>query len=166
MKQMKSKLTGESVLAVMEVMAVLDSLICRLKSCFSCRPRWLNTRSNRTTPSSCFWKMARGNRHHSQPNFLDAYLCILVNWGEHYIHLDWGHIVYLPPWFSHCVALQTPQRPKCFGFFFARLWPQNFKLNVFNLDKLNALCCCRNTKHRKKNFLLPIYFQSILVIGA
>lgn len=53
-EQMKSELTGECVLAVMEAMAVLESLICRLKSCLSSRPRWLNTWSNRTAPSSCF----------------------------------------------------------------------------------------------------------------
>ncbi|TNN75690.1 Serine/threonine-protein kinase Sgk3 [Liparis tanakae] len=36
---MNSELTGECVLAATEVMAELDSLICRLKSCRSCRPR-------------------------------------------------------------------------------------------------------------------------------
>lgn len=53
-QQMKSELTGECVLAVIEEMPELDSLICRLKSCLSCRPRWSHTWSKRTTPSSCF----------------------------------------------------------------------------------------------------------------
>lgn len=59
---MNSELTGECVLAVTVAMAVLDSLICRLKSCLSCRPRWSHTVSNRTTPSSCFWKIGNNKQ--------------------------------------------------------------------------------------------------------
>lgn len=66
-QQMNGELTGECVLAVIEVMAVLVSLICRLKSCLSCRPMWSHTWSNRTTPSSCFWKReTRNNINSSQ----------------------------------------------------------------------------------------------------
>lgn len=66
-QQKNGELTGEWVLAVIEAMAVLVSLICRLKSCFSCRPRWLDTWSNRTKPSSCFWKReTRTNINSSQ----------------------------------------------------------------------------------------------------
>ena len=78
------ELTGECVLAVMEAMAVLDSLICRLKSCLSSRPRWLKTWSNRTTPSSCFWKMEATNSKLWRWQFTNAHLyqlCYLHNYN-------------------------------------------------------------------------------------
>lgn len=76
---MNSELTGECVLAVTVAMAVLDSLICRLKSCLSCRPRWLHTWSNRTTPSSCFWKMETNDRKCQPKLWVTLIGCSFVN---------------------------------------------------------------------------------------
>lgn len=75
-EQMNSELTGECVLAVMEAMAVLHSLIWRLKSCLSSRPRWLKTWSNRTTPSSCFWKMERTNSKLCNRYLINAFIIL------------------------------------------------------------------------------------------
>lgn len=83
---MNMELTGECVLAAAATMAVLDSLICRLKSCLSCRPRWLHTWSNRTTPSSCFWEMGTNGRKCSPKLWRseDANLSIHICWCDPY----------------------------------------------------------------------------------